>query len=230
LRVLLIDDDGELGEAIRDTLDQYGISLIQAVEPKEGMKLLGSTQFDVLLLDMILPEQDGMSVCYEIRTSSESYRHIPILALSARAELTDRVVALEAGIDDFVTKPFEVRELVARLRAISRIHRSPALTERPTRPAGLYLDPASLEGTFRGVRVTFTALEMRLLLALQSEKSCILDRHTLMARIGYGDQGDSSIIDTMVYRIRQKFRTEGASSDFIKSVRGRGYQIMDENR
>jgi DNA-binding response OmpR family regulator len=226
----MIDDDADLGDAIRGTLEQYGIVLSQAVDPKQGMDMLQSGQPDVLLLDMILPDQDGMSVCHDIRSSAQAYRNIPILALSARAELTDRVVALEAGVDDFMAKPFEPRELVARLRSVSRLARGPAPAERPRKVESLGLDPVRLEGSFRGVRVAFTALEMRLLLSLQSEKGRILDRNALMARIGHADHADPSMIDTLVYRIRQKFRAEGVTSDFIRTVRGQGYQIMEGPR
>lgn len=218
----MIDDDVELGDAMRPALEKYGISLTHAETPSTGFEILRKEIPDVVLLDMMLPGMDGMMVCREIRLSDAAWRDVPIVALSARAELTDRIVGLESGIDDYIAKPVEMRELVARLRAVSRPSRR---VVRPSEQPALTLDRERLEAGFGGVRVQVTALEIEVLGALQAAAGAVLSRSEIYARIGHGTRSDPAMIDTVIYRIRQKFRAEGSHRDFILTVRGVGYSI-----
>lgn len=222
----MIDDDTELSEAMRPVLAKYGIDLCSASTPEEGLRMLRQDMPDVLVLDMMLPGMDGMMVCREIRLSNEPWRDVPIVALSARAELTDRVVGLESGIDDYIAKPVEPRELIARLRAVSRGNRPISASERRPQPQpALGLDEARLEASFEGVKVQVTELEFQVLSVLKAGRGKVLSRANIQQRLGLSPQSDPSMIDTIVYRIRQKFRAEGVMRDFIQTVRGSGYCI-----
>ncbi|MCU0910912.1 MAG: response regulator transcription factor [Rhodobacteraceae bacterium] len=230
----MIDDDTELAEVLKPVLKEYGIDLASAESPDEGFAMLRDEVPDVVLLDMMLPGMDGLSVCHAIRLSEGPVRDVPIVVLSARAGLTDRVVGLESGVDDYIAKPVEPRELVARLRAVSR-SLSPAVPSAgraaaaitPPAPQVLDLDEARLEATFAGVRVQLTDLEMQVLVALKSAGGAVLSRAEILDRIRHSPQSDPTGIDTVIFRVRQKFRNGGVTGDFIETVRGAGYSIRE---
>ncbi len=226
MRVLMIDDDLELGQALKPMLRKYGIALEQAETPCYGMQILRNDCPDVLLLDMILPEKDGMEVCRDIRASDDSLSRLPIIAFSVRSELMDRVVGLEGGVDDYIAKPCEIRELVARLRAISRLAGLRAPADAP-RLEFLELHPARFEASFAGARIAVTELEMSLLACLDDQRGQVLSRRLILGGIGHDPDGDPSLIDTLVYRIRQKFRATGIPRDLIQTVWGEGYRLRD---
>ena len=230
----MIDDDEDLGETITPLLERYGITLLQSATPQAGLARLRADRPDAVVLDMMLPEMDGMEVCRLIRAAPEVYGNPPIVALSARAELTDRVVGLEAGVDDYIAKPFELRELVARLRAITRSQGRAGLVPRPVAPPdtrealALVLDAGRLEALQGSVRVSLTQLELHLLQALQSAGGQVLSRAALLPLIGHGPDSDPALIDTLVYRIRQRFRAAGGRPDVIVTARGQGYALLPE--
>lgn len=240
MRVLILDDDQELGPLMQPALAKYGIELHLAFTPAEAFAQLEQQRFDALVLDMMLPEQDGMSVCREIRHSGRPYSDIPIVAQTARADLTDRIVALESGFDDFVAKPVEMRELVARIGAVTRRDRGDrgdgAAAENPnpkpdTPPAGFSLSEANLSASYRGLTINVTTLELQVLQALDTARGRFLNRGEILDRIGYAAQTDPSIVDTVIYRVRHKFRLQGLTDDFIKTLRGQGYSLkVDQGR
>lgn len=234
MRVLILDDDEELGSLMQPALEKYGMELSLSFAPSQAFEMLDAEEFDCLLLDMMLPELDGMAVCRAIRSSGKAYAEIPIVALTARAELTDRIVALESGFDDFVAKPMEMRELVARIGAVVRRKRddtdaqaAPPAPE-PQTHSGLHLSPAHMSAVYGAYAVNLTELEMRVLTALSEADGAILSRADILNHIGYNDQSDPAMIDTIIYRVRQKFRDQGLATDFIKTLRGQGYCIRTE--
>ncbi|UWQ03533.1 response regulator transcription factor (plasmid) [Aliiroseovarius crassostreae] len=237
MRVLILDDDQELGPLMRQGLAKYGIDLHLAFTPQEAFARLESEPFDVLVLDMMLPGQDGMSVCRDIRQSNKPFNDIPILAQTARADVTDRIVALESGFDDFIAKPAEMRELVARIGAVTRRGRVsvPAqglaretLSSPDRHPAGFTLSEAHLSASFQGFTVNLTELELRVLQALNDKRGQCLSRNDILDRIGYTSQTDPAIVDTVIYRVRHKFRLQGLTDDFIRTLRGQGYSLKVE--
>ncbi len=232
MKVLMIDDDEDLGEAIIPLLERYGITLSQSATPQAGLARLREDRPDAIVLDMMLPEMDGMEVCRLIRAAPEVYGNPPIVALSARAELTDRVVGLEAGVDDYIAKPFELRELVARLRAITRSQGRAGVplraAQRPDTREALVLDAKRLEALQGSIRVSLTQLELELLQALQTAGGQVLSRAALLPMIGHGPDSDPALIDTLVYRIRQRFRAAGGRPDVIVTMRGQGYALLPE--
>ncbi|WP_299963914.1 response regulator transcription factor [uncultured Roseobacter sp.] len=229
MHVLMLDDDAELGEAMEPAFNTYGIELSAAHTPSAAFKLLESRSFDVLLLDMMLPELDGMSVCRKIRGSQSAYAEIPIVALTARSGLTDRVVALESGVDDVIAKPVEMRELVARLGAVSRRIRA---SDSPAPPAApqLAVSRATMSASYAEHSVNLTELEMRIIEALHAHPDTFLTREEILRSVGYDMRSDPAMIDTIIYRIRQKFRDQGLGQDFIRTGRGKGYAIMLDQR
>ena len=185
----------------------------------------------------MLPGQDGMSVCREIRQSNKPFSDIQILAQTARAYVTDRIVALESSFDDFVAKPAEMRELVARIGADSPRGRSNASTQGlaqtpPSSPdpqtAGFTLSEANLSAGFQGVTINLTALELRVLQALNDVRGQYLGRSDILERIDYTPQTDPAIVDTVIYRVRHKFHLQGLTDHFIKTLRGQGYSFKIE--
>ncbi|MFZ5963421.1 response regulator transcription factor [Thalassococcus sp. BH17M4-6] len=230
MRVLILDDDEELGELMQPVLAKYGMELTLAFAPSQAFEQLERQTFDALILDMMLPELDGMSVCRSIRGSGKPYAEIPIVAMTARAELTDRIVALESGIDDFVAKPVEMRELVARIGAVVRRRRDAGQEDAPAEDAapeetGLHLSPGHMSAVFGAYAINVTELEMRILKCLSDASGTILSRTDILQLIGYDAQTDPAMIDTIIYRVRQKFRDQGLQTDFIKTLRGQGYCI-----
>ncbi|MFW2543784.1 response regulator transcription factor [Primorskyibacter sp. 2E107] len=232
MRVLILDDDEELGSLMQPVLAKYGMALSLSHAPSQAFEQLDRDAFDVLLLDMMLPELDGMAVCRAIRSSGKPYAEIPIVALTARAELTDRIVALEGGFDDFVAKPVEMRELVARIGAVVRRKRDDGGVVAPEPEAdahsGLHLSPTHMSAVYGPYAVNLTELELRVLTALADAEGVILSRADILTHIGYTEQSDPAMIDTIIYRVRQKFRDQGLASDFIKTLRGQGYCIKAE--
>ncbi|MBS0317754.1 MAG: response regulator transcription factor, partial [Proteobacteria bacterium] len=160
-RILLIDDDTELGAPLATYFGRFGLELVQALTPASGLARLRAGDIDAAILDVMLPEMDGFELCRAIRQHSD----LPILMLTARGELTDRVVGLELGADDYLPKPFEPRELVARVQAILR--RRPAVpaaaADAPLRFEGLVLDPATRSVRRHGEAVELTGTEFDLL-------------------------------------------------------------------
>ena len=182
----------------------------------------------VLLLDDDV-ELDGLEVCRTIRTRPSAFRDIPIVAMTARADLTDRIVALESGIDDYVAKPVEMRELVARIGAVTRRLRDHTPYEDKTESdCNLALSEPSMSAIFGPFSVNLTELEMRIMRALAESRGTFLSRGEILENIGYDTRSDPAIVDTIIYRIRQKFRNEGLGNDFIKTQRGKGYSIRAE--
>ena len=230
MHVLILDDDEELGEIMQPVLAKYGMDLKLAFTPSSAFEQLEKESFDVMLLDMMLPELDGMAVCHTIRGSEKAYSQIPIVALTARAELTDRIVALESGIDDFVAKPVEMRELVARLNAVVRRKGGgQSLASQARVETGLELSEVQMSATYRGYVANLTELEMQITKVLVDAEGAIVSRADILERIGYAEHNDPAMIDTIIYRVRQKFRDQGLQTDFIKTLRSQGYRIETRN-
>jgi two-component system OmpR family response regulator len=215
LRVLLIDDDERLAELLGRYFAKHDLALDAALRPSEGMAKLRGGGHDLVILDVMLPEKDGFEVCRDIRAHSD----VPIIMLTARGEVMDRVVGLELGADDYLPKPFEPRELVAR------IHR---ILKRTTRSAdgsnlhfgALQIDTALQRVTLDGVPVDLTAMEYRLLHLLASRPGKTYHRDQILNQLkGIDAEVFSRSVDILVSRLRQKLRP----GEYIKTVRNAGY-------
>ena len=220
-RVLLVEDDRSIREVTSLGLRGSGLRVDTAADGREALAHFRARPCDVVVLDVMLPELDGLEVCREIRRSSR----VPILMLSARGDTVDVVVGLELGADDYVTKPFEMAELVARIRALLRRTHEPPVDE-VLHFGDLEIDAAAFRVTRNGVDLQLTATEFRLLLELARRPGQVFTRELLLERVwGYEYLGDSRLVDIAVQRLRAKIEPEPGSPQLITTVRGVGYRL-----
>jgi len=219
--VLLVEDDASIREIATLGLKDAGFRVTAAVDGREGLARALHDPFDVIVLDVMLPSLDGFQVCREIRKQSR----VPILMLTARTDTVDVVVGLESGADDYVTKPFEMPELVARVRAVLR--RAQAAPEETALSVGsLEVDPAGFAARKDGKDLSLTATEFRLLLEMARRPGQVFTRELLLQRVwNYDYLGDSRLVDVAVQRLRAKLEDDPAHPALIKTVRGVGYRL-----
>jgi DNA-binding response OmpR family regulator len=222
-KILIIDDDRKHSELLQRYLGRFGISLICAYDAEQGFRRLRSEEPDLLLLDVMLPGRDGFDICREVRKSSD----IPIIMLTARDDVIDRVSGLEIGADDYMAKPFEPRELVARINAILRRADSTGPSASSLHFDGLSIDTETRAVTVDGAPVDLTSMEYELLLILARRRGKKLSRDDILGEL----RGiDASIltrsVDIMVSRLRQKIGDSVKPARFIQTVWGRGYSFI----
>ncbi|WP_298462428.1 response regulator transcription factor [uncultured Cellulomonas sp.] len=219
--VLFIEDDARIARIVELTLTAEGFTFAGAPTGEAGLELFHGGSFDVVLLDVMLPGRDGLDVCREIRRTSDA----PIIMVTARSDSHDVVGGLEAGADDYITKPFVAKELSARIRALLR--RAAATPgPRPVEVGELTIDPHVGLVTRRGEPVDLTKTEYRLLCELASEPGRVLSREELLERVwGYGYFGDARLVDVHVGRLRKKVEPDALRPTVILTVRGLGYRL-----
>ena len=224
-RVLLIDDDEQLGPPLAAYFRRFEIELQQATTPSAGLARLRAGGIDAAILDVMLPEMDGFALCRSIRASPGPEHTLPIIMLTARGELTDRVVGLELGADDYLAKPFEPRELVARVQTmLRRQQRAPAVAPAHERLAfdGLAIDTARRVVERLGRPVELTGTEYELLLLLARADGRVLGRDEILNRLrGHESELVTRAVDLLVSRLRRKLEP----LDAIKTLRNAGYAL-----
>ncbi len=227
-RVLIVDDEPHIVELVRYNLQQEGFATSVAHNGREALARVASDRPDLVVLDIMLPELDGIEVCRQIRAESR----VPILMLTARDRELDRVVGLELGADDYVTKPFSPRELVARIRAILRRTGGAPLPETgPLESDGLILHPETHEVWLHGRPVDLTAKEFELLKLLMRHPNRVFTRDFLLEHIwGYDYFGSTRTVDMHISRLREKIEDDPAAPTYIQTVRGVGYKFKAGTR
>ena len=217
--ILMIDDDMHLTEVLKEYLGKFDFRVLVEHTPRAGMKTLGSDVIDLVILDVMLPEKDGIQVCKDIRQKSD----VPILMLTARGDMTDRIVGLEMGADDYLPKPFEPRELLARLRAIlRRAHTSaPANVLQFGR---LEIDKDAREVRIDGAPRTLTSYQFALMLAMAERAGRVLSRDTLFDLVkGESIEAFDRSIDVHISLIRAAIEDNPKKPRRVITVRGAGY-------
>lgn len=227
-RVLLVEDDLDLVEGLREGLSEEGCSVLHARTGREALELLGAEPVDVVVLDVMLPDVDGFSVCREIRARSD----VPILMLTARTHELDRVTGLEVGADDYVTKPFSFRELVARIRAMLRRRQldrgaPPGSADRIS-VGEIVVDRLARRVWRAGKAVELRQREFQLLEVLIAHAGRALSRRELLDRVwGVDWVGDPRTLDVHIRWLREKLEEDPSRPRYIHTVRGYGYRFED---
>lgn len=227
MRVLMIDDDVKLAALTKQYVSPFDIDLEVVDRPSVGFKKLWSEKFDVVILDLMLPETDGFQVLRAIREKST----VPVIMLTARGDVTDRVVGLELGADDYLPKPFEPRELVARLQALHRRSNSVHMTDAPEalalRAGALVLDRQLREARLNDKSLQLTTSEFAALELLMQRSGESLDRDQIMEALrGVEWDATNRVIDITMSRLRQKLGDDPKTPHFIKTIWGTGYAFI----
>jgi DNA-binding response OmpR family regulator len=224
-RVLIIDDDERLNALLKNYLGRFGFSVRTETHPDAGLHALRTDPPDLLVLDVMLPETDGLAVCRKVRETSR----LPIIMLTARGDVADRILGLELGADDYVPKPFEPRELVARMQAVLR--RGARDTDDVIKTGPLELDCARRTVSLAGSAIALTTAEFELLCLLVRNRGRILSRDRIMELMrGVDCEAFDRSIDILVSRLRQKLGDDARHPTLIHTVRGVGYTFIKDPR
>lgn len=219
--VLVVDDEPPLRDLIRAYFERDGYAVVEANTGREALTAVALHNPDIIVLDLMIPEIDGMEVCRRIRATSDVY----IIMLTAKADEVDRVVGLEVGADDYLTKPFSPRELVARVRALLRRPRSQNAMGGLLRFGDLTIDVDGHEVRLGNEIVTLTATEYRLIALLASTPGRMYSRAQLLEHVwGSSYYGDDRVVDVHIANARRKIQENATSQPFIETVRGAGYR------
>ncbi len=226
--VLLVDDEESIQELLTFPLERDGYHVVQARDGEQALALFAAHHVDVVVLDLMLPRVDGLEVCRRLRASST----VPIIMLTARDDELDKVLGLELGADDYITKPFSIREFRSRIRALLRRAATPhhaGRRDETLEVGSLLVDLARRQVSIRGVEVELTFVEFELLTLLAGSPGVVLTRRQLLERIrGSADYREPRTIDVHVRHLREKLEEDPASPTLILTVRGVGYRFREE--
>lgn len=222
-KIVIVEDDRAISDIIKYNVEKEGYIAYTAYDGQEGLELIEKVDPDLILLDIMMPKMDGLEVCRKVRKT----KNTPIIMLTARAEEVDKVVGLEMGADDYVTKPFGVRELMARIRAnLRRVEHTQTIEEdgNVISEGDLKIDIGRFEVQKRGEIIELTHLEFGLLKFLSSQKGQVFSRETLLSKVwGYEYYGDIRTIDVTIRRLREKIEDDPSKAEYVLTKRGVGY-------
>ena len=224
--ILLVDDEQNILDLARMYLEKEGFQVQSATDGAAALEQIERAPPALMVLDLMLPKVDGWEVCRRVR-ASQIYGDLPILMLTARDDDIDKIVGLELGADDYLTKPFNPRELVARVKAILRRAQPAPMTAPPMRVGALVVDPARREATIDGQKLTLRAKEFDLLQALIQHKGLVLSREQLLDSVwGFDFAGQTRTVDVHIAHLREKLK-QSESKIEIETVWGVGYKLVD---
>jgi DNA-binding response OmpR family regulator len=226
-RILLVDDEQPIQTLLSFPLQRDGYDVVQASDGREALTRFEEQAFDLVVLDVMMPRMDGLEVCRRLRARSS----VPIIMLTAKSEEIDKVLGLELGADDYITKPFSMREFRSRVKAALRrsgMAQADEDAERPVESNGLRIDPAKRTVTLGGESIATTFVEFEILNALARSPGRVFTRDMLLSRV-WGDSAyrDPRTIDVHIRHLREKIETDAKSPEFLFTVRGVGYHFRD---
>jgi len=227
-RILLVDDEQSVQELLSYSLRKDGYEVVQAADGKEAIELFDGSEFDLVVLDVMMPRMDGLECCRRLRAVSQ----VPIIMLTAKSGEDDKIAGLELGADDYMTKPFSVREFRSRIKALLR--RSSMSREAAGEQAGvieegeLRIDPLKRTVTVGGEPVDLTFVEFEILLAMAGSPGRVWSRDQLLGQVwGGSDYRDPRTVDVHIRHLREKIEAEAGSPEYLLTVRGVGYRFRD---
>ena len=225
--ILLVDDEDSVQKLLTYPLERDGFRVVQARDGEQALRLFGDERIDLVVLDLMLPKVDGLEVCKRLRAGSD----VPIIMLTARGEELDKVLGLELGADDYITKPFSIREFRSRVRALLRraaLPRERQLEEETIEAGELKIDPARRTVELAGRPVALTYVEFELLRTLASEPARVFTREMLLRSL-WGDSAyrEQRTIDVHIRHLREKLERDAREPEYIFTVRGVGYRFRD---
>src|SRR5215470_17456977 len=225
-KILLIEDEADLYSLVQYNLEKEGFAVVGSQTGKGAIELCRRERPDLIILDIMLPDSDGLDICKGIRAHPD-LAHIPLIFLTARASETDRIVGLELGANDYIVKPFFVRELIARIKIHFR-EQAPAQTKL-LKAGGLELDRTRCQVHLEGQELSLTATEFRLLEFLMSRPGVVFSREQLLDAVwGHDRAVTDRTVDVYILRLRQKVEPDPANPLFIRAVRGFGYSFNEQ--
>jgi DNA-binding response OmpR family regulator len=225
-RILVVDDEPDLLRGLRVNLERYGYEVLTSETGEQALELAFRSRPDLIVLDVMLPGMDGFETCAELRKRG---LRSPIIMLTARSEVVDRVVGLEIGADDYITKPFSLRELVARVRARLRDHAPGPAPPSHVRLGDVEVDFERFTATRRGVRLPLTPSEFDLLGFLVARAGEVVSREALVQEVlGYDSGSTTRTVDTHVANLRKKIEDDPAEPRFLQTVYGHGYRLVTD--
>lgn len=226
--ILIVDDQAQIREVLTAYLSAEGLTVLEAASAAEALQVVEQSHPQVILLDVGLPDRDGVEVLRTLRAHHDpQIAQAYVMMVTARTEEVDKLIALAVGADDYVTKPFSPREVVARVKAILRRVRAGTPVDNGLRFRDLDVDESRREVQAHGQPVELSALEFDLLLALVDAPGRVFSRRQLLERVwGYDFYGDERVIDTHVRNLRRKLGDDAADPEFIATVRGVGYKFI----
>ena len=220
--ILVIDDEKDLIELVRYNLENDGFDVIAATDGQSGLEVVKKHRPDLVVLDLMMPGLDGLQVCQQLRADPRS-ASIPLIMLTAKATEADRIIGLELGADDYITKPFSPREVIARVKALLRRMNARDTQQQVIRCGDLSIDLSGHEVSFRGQRVSLTATEFRILEFLAARPGRVFSRDEIIdAALGNETSVFDRTVDVHITAIRRKL---GAGGEYIETVRGFGYKL-----
>lgn len=222
--ILIVDDEEPIQELLKFNLEKEGYTVLVADDGPSALKIVEEKHPDLVVLDVMLPGMDGMEVCNQLRQNSK-FRDIPVIMLTAKVEEIDKVLGLELGADDYLTKPFSPRELLARIRA--RLRRiKPQAQENELLRGDLKIDLDRFQVLVRGEEVELTPKEFELLRVLATHPGKVYSRDELLEQVwGYEYSGDTRTVDVHVRHLRQKVERDSSNPEYIETLRGIGYRL-----
>ena len=228
-RILLVDDEQPIQTLLSFPLQRDGYEVVAASDGREALARFAEQSFDLVVLDVMLPTIDGLEVCRRLRARSA----VPIIMLTAKSEEIDKVLGLELGADDYITKPFSMREFRSRVKAALRragMAGAEANGEQPVEVRELRIDPAKRSVTLRGSTIPTTFVEFEILSALAASPGRVFTRDMLLSRV-WGDSAyrDPRTVDVHIRHLREKLETDAKEPEYIFTVRGVGYRFRDED-